>query len=82
MMSRMQISIDTDLRSRILKRALRQGVSVAEVVRQALQKEVGVAKPQADVAMIFDLGRSDKPTNIARDKNKMLAEALAVKLKR
>lgn len=82
MMSRMQISIDVELRARVARRALRQGVSVAEVVRQALQKEVGVAQPQADVSLVFDLGRSDKPTNIARDKNKMLAEALAVKLRR
>jgi hypothetical protein len=82
MTSRMQITIEPDLRLKVEKRAQRQGISLAEVVRQALQKEVGIAKPQADVSVIFDLGRSAVPTNIVRDKNKMLEQALSSKLKR
>jgi hypothetical protein len=77
MMSRMQISLDTKLRSRIRRRAESLGVPIAEYVRKALEKDLGAEKPRASVSELFDLGRSKEKTDISKDKHRMIAEAVA-----
>lgn len=77
MMSRMQITLDHKLRHRVQKRAERLGVPIAEYVRQAIEKDLGGEPPHASVTEIFDLGSSPESTDIAKDKHKMIADAIA-----
>jgi Ribbon-helix-helix domain len=77
MMSRMQITLDQKLRNRVQKRAERLGVPIAEYVRQAIEKDLGEQPTRASVSELFDLGRSKEPTDISKDKHKMIADALA-----
>jgi hypothetical protein len=39
-------------------------------------QDLGAPKPRVDISTIFDLGASREPTDIARDKDKMLGEAV------
>jgi predicted CopG family antitoxin len=82
MTSRYQITLDDELRDRALKKAKREGLSFSELVRRALLSEVKGEHSKADVSEIFSLGGSPEPTNIARDKAKMLAEAAGASMRR
>ena len=57
-------------------KAAELGISFAEYVRRVIAQDLGEAKPRADISMIFDLGASKEPTDIARDKDKLLGEAV------
>ena len=57
-------------------KAAELGISFAEYVRRVIAQDLGEAKPRADISMIFDLGASEEPTDIARDKDKLLGEAV------
>ena len=72
----MQITLDPELRRRGRQRAAALGVSFAEYVRRLISKDVGKKPAKPDISVIFDLGRSGEPTNIARDKDKMIGEAV------
>jgi hypothetical protein len=52
------------------------GVSFAGYVRRLVANDLGAAKPKVDISAIFDLGASRKPTNVARDKDKLIGEAV------
>ena len=80
MPSRMQITIDPELRSRAARKAERQGISIAEYVRRAIAKDLGAIPEPPPVSAIFDLGRTD--SNIARDKDRMIAEAFEAEHRR
>jgi hypothetical protein len=67
--------MDPELQRRARKKAAELGVSFAEYVRRVVAQDLGEAKPQADVSIIFDLGASVEPTNVARDKDKLLGDA-------
>jgi hypothetical protein len=82
MTSRMQITLDPDLRLRASKRAAKQGVSMAEYVRRAIEKDLGAPQSRPDVSIIFDLDTSAEPTNIARNKKAMIGESLESKIRR
>jgi hypothetical protein len=75
-MTRTVISIERDLYQRARARAEALGMSFAEFVRSLLQEKLGDAKPKVDPSIIFDLGRSAEPTDIARDKDKLIGEAV------
>lgn len=81
MTSRMQITLDRGLQRRVAKKAAAQGISIAEYVRRAVSADLGDAPRKADIASIFDLGRSLEPTDISRDKKRLIAESLAAKAK-
>lgn len=74
MMSRTQITLESEMQRRARRRASELGVSLAEYVRRLVARDL--ARPQAgtDVARIFDLGSSGA-SDIARDKDTMIAEA-------
>jgi hypothetical protein len=82
MTSRMQITLDPELRLRAAKKAAKQGVSMAEYVRRAIERDLEVASTKPDVSAIFGIGRSKEPTNIALNKNAMIAESLVSKVRR
>jgi hypothetical protein len=76
MNARTQISMDPELQRRAQARAEELGISFAEYVCRLLASDLGEPKPKADISIVFDLGASDEPTDIARDKDKMIGEAV------
>ena len=52
------------------------GISFAEYVRRLVANDLGEPKPRTDISIIFDLVDEGPATNIARDKDKMIGEAV------
>ena len=73
---RTQITMDPEMQRRAHAKAAELGISFAEYVRRAVANELGEAKPKVDVSVIFDLVKDGPVTNIARDKDKMIGEAV------
>ena len=76
MNARTQITMDPELQRRAQARAVELGISFPEYVRRLVASDLGGPKPKADISMVFDLGASDQPTDVARDKDKMIGEAV------
>jgi hypothetical protein len=76
MNARTQITLDPELQRRAQAKAAELGISFAEYVRRALTNDLGEIKPKADISVVFDLVDEGPPTNIARDKDKMVGEAV------
>ncbi|HEX4066217.1 MAG TPA: hypothetical protein VHZ09_09355 [Acidobacteriaceae bacterium] len=74
MMARTQITIEPETQRKARRRAGEMGVSFAEYVRRLVTRDLAGPQVNADPSAVFDLGRSDA-SNIARDKDAMLAEA-------
>ena len=74
MMSRTQITLETALQKRARQRASELGISFAEYVRRLVASDLAGPLRTADVTSVFDLGSSGG-SDIARDKDAMLAEA-------
>ena len=78
MATRTEISLDDELHARALKRAKTLGVTLeeclAELISQGLPERPTERK--AHVSEIFGLGDSGG-TNIAKDKHRLIAEAIA-----
>jgi hypothetical protein len=51
------------------------GISFAEYIRRLVSQDLGAPKPKAHISAVFDLVDEGPPTNIARDKHKMIDEA-------
>jgi len=74
MMVRTQIALDADAHRRAKRRAADRGISLAEYVRQAVDRDLG-EQPRGDITEIFglfDSGRSD----IANHKDEYIGEAV------
>jgi hypothetical protein len=76
MNARTQITMDPDLQRRAQAKAAELGISFAEYVRRLVADDLGPPKPKPDISIVFDLGASAEPTDIARDKDKMIGEAV------
>lgn len=76
MNARTQITLDPETQRRAQAKAAELGISFAEYVRRLVADDLGAPKAKADISMMFDLGASGEPTNIARDKDKMIGEAV------
>ena len=76
MNARTQITLDPDTQRRAQLKAAELGISFAEYVRRLLADDLGLSKRKAPISTIFDLGASANPTDVARDKHKMLDEAV------
>jgi hypothetical protein len=76
MNARTQITMDPELQRRAHAKAAELGLSFAEYVRRLVAHDLGEPKRKADVSLLFDLGASREPTDVARDKDKMLGEAV------
>jgi hypothetical protein len=68
--------MDPEMQRRAQAKAADLGISFAEYVRRLVANDLGEPKPKADISIIFDLGASKEPTDIARDKDKLLGEAV------
>jgi len=73
---RTQVTIDPDLQRRAQARAAELGISFPEYVRRLLAHDLGEPRPKADISVLFDLIDEGPPTDIARDKDKMVGEAV------
>jgi len=76
MMARSQITLDPEVQRRARQRANDLGVSLAEYVRRLVTRDLGGTPPAASPSLVFNLGSSGG-SNIARDKDAMIAEAFA-----
>lgn len=76
MNARTQITMDPEMQRRAHAKAAELGISFAEFVRRAVDKELGDPKPTFDITQMFDLVKDGPPTNIARDKDKLIGEAV------
>ena len=74
MMSRTQITLEPEIQRRARKRANDLGISLAEYFRRVVARDLSGAPTKVDPAGVFDLGSSGG-SNIAKDKNEMIAEA-------
>jgi hypothetical protein len=73
---RTQITMDPEMQRRAQAKAAELGLSLAEYVRRVIARDLGEAKPKADISVIFDLVTEGEPTDIARDKDKLIGEAV------
>src|SRR5947209_7672107 len=76
MNARTQITIDPEVQRRAQARAAELKISFAEYVRRLLAQDLGEPKRNASVSVIFDLVDEGPFTDIARHKDKMIAEAV------
>jgi hypothetical protein len=67
--------MDPQLQRRAHAKAAALGISFAEYVRRLVKRDLGEPRRKVDVSILFDLGASAEPTDIAREKDKMLGEA-------
>ena len=68
--------MDPELQRRAQAKAAALGISFAEYVRRVVSDDLGASKKKADISILFDLVDEGPPTNIARDKDKMIGEAV------
>lgn len=76
MMVRTQISLDSELHSRLRVRAAELGVSFAEYIRRLVDQDLADNPRSINRSVIFDLGTSE-PSDIATQKDQMIGEAMA-----
>lgn len=74
MMARTQITLENGMQRRARRRASDLGVSLAEYVRRLVARDLARPEAAANVDRVFDLGDSGG-SNIAKDKDSMIAEA-------
>lgn len=75
-MTRTQLSFEREMLRRARTKAGHLGISLAEYVRRLVAEDLGEGTPHANPEMIFNLGSSGG-SDIARDKDAMLGEALS-----
>ncbi|MBV8509897.1 MAG: hypothetical protein JOZ94_03255 [Xanthobacteraceae bacterium] len=68
--------MDPETQRRAQGKAAELGISFAEYVRRLIASDLGQPQQKADVSIIFDLIDEGPPTDIARDKDKMIGEAV------
>jgi hypothetical protein len=78
MMSRNQITLESEVQRRARRRASELGVSLAEYVRRLVARDLVRHETAIAVDRIFDLGSSGG-ADIAVGKNSMIAEAFQAK---
>jgi hypothetical protein len=68
--------MDPEMQRRAKAKAAERGISLAEYIRQLVAGDLEPAKPAYDITQIFDLIDEGEPTDIARDKDKLIGEAV------
>jgi hypothetical protein len=76
MNARTQVTIDPELQRRAHAKATELGISFAEYIRRLVANDLGQTKRKVDISVVFDLVDEGPRTNIARDKDKMISEAV------
>ena len=74
-MMRTQISLNSELHTKVRARATALGISIAEYIRRLVNQDLANTPSRScDCSIIFDLGAS-KGTNIASEKDQMIGVA-------
>jgi hypothetical protein len=73
---RTQITLDPETQRRAQAKAEQLGISFAAYVRRLMANDLGEPQSKPDISVMFDLIDEGPATNIARDKDKMVAEAV------
>src|SRR5205823_7336862 len=81
MMARTQITLEPEIQRKAKRKASEMGVSLAESIRQLVAKDLGAARPKADITALFNLGSSGG-SDIAKNKDAMIGEAFWAEHKR
>jgi hypothetical protein len=68
--------MDPEMQRRAQAKAAELGISFAEYVRRVVANDLGEPEKEFDITTMFDLIDEGPTTNIARDKDKMLGEAV------
>jgi hypothetical protein len=76
MAARTQITMDPEMQRRAQAKAAELGISFAEYVRRVVANDLGEPKPKPDISILFDLVKDGPATDIARDKDKLVGEAV------
>jgi hypothetical protein len=76
MTARTQITMDPETQRRAQAKAAELGISFAEYVRRLVANDLGTPQRKADITSLFGLIDEGPPTDIARDKDKMIGEAV------
>jgi hypothetical protein len=76
MHARTQITMDPEMQRRAHAKAADLGISFAEYIRRLVANDLGGPLPSFDISSIFGIIDEGPTTNIARDKDKMIGEAL------
>jgi hypothetical protein len=78
MNARTQIAMDPEMQRRAQAKAAELGISFAEYVRRVIANDLGEPKrkPKPNISIFFDLIDEGPPTDIARNKDKMIGEAV------
>jgi len=77
MNARTQITLDSEMQRQARRKAAELGISFAEYVRRLVARDLGSLRPsKADISILFDLVDEGPETNIARDKDKMIGDAV------
>lgn len=77
MNARTQITMDPETQRRAQAKAADLGISFAEYVRRLVTADLGGPEERRfDITQIFDLVTDGPKTNIARDKDKLVGEAV------
>jgi hypothetical protein len=82
MMSRTQVSLDPELHRGARAKAAALGVSLAEYMRRLVARDLSAPAHVADIRTVFDLGASTAGSDVARDKDRYLGEAVAARRSR
>ena len=76
MMVRTQISLPEGEHRRARAKAAALGVSLAEYVRRLVRDDLGEEAPPGDISVIFGLGASGGPGDVAENHDKYVGEAV------
>ena len=76
MNARTQITMDPAMQRRARTKAAELGISFAEYIRRIVANDLGEPKRKFDITKMFDLVDEGPPTDIARDKDKLIGEAV------
>ena len=76
MNARTQVTLNAEMQRRAQAKAADLGISFAEYVRRLVANDLGEPKRKANISIVFDLVDEGLVTDIARDKDKMIGEAV------
>ena len=76
MNARTQVTLDPEMQRQAQRKAEELGISFAEYVRRLVSADLAGRKRKIDMSVFFDLGASSEPTDVARDKDRMLGKAV------
>lgn len=76
MNARTQITLDPEVQRQAQAKAAELGISFAEYIRRLVTSDLGAPQKKADISIFFSVIDEGPVTDIARDKDKMIGEAV------